>query len=170
METKKMAFHCCKFETLIYGTAEGTIFEGEQWVDDFYHCKTNQEAEEIIAKRFDKRITFRNDVLRQRGDVSWEEIFGIISIVRGIFHPCLFKVTFTDENTHDNFVNDIPNWTMYVRYRIVGENLIQMYTEIPPGHPDGDGEWACAYCDFQGKLIEKFHSVNDDELNKYSDL
>lgn len=170
-EIKEKSFRYCKFEKLVYGTAVGTIFEGESWVDEFYTCSTTGEAEEIITKRFDRRLVLKYAELRERSDVSWEEKLGLISIIRGIFYICLFKVKLTEENTHDNFVNDIPwNRNIYARYRIVGDNLIQIYTEFPPNHPNGDAEWACAYCDFRGNLIEKFHSVNDDELSKYSSL
>lgn len=66
---------------VLRGTAQGTIFEGEGWVDELFAKVTEENVRRVIAQRFQERFSYGwFGMLFQRGRAIWAEKYGLLSL------------------------------------------------------------------------------------------
>lgn len=130
------------------GSARGTIFEGEPWVDALFAAETIEEAISIIEQRFNRRIRYKRDCghfLEELEPLSWDERFGLLDIFDYEFTP-IYYVFVTEEMLRPaaitNPIQDPFNtlWSFCAHLTKHGNMLLS--TGFSPAHPDSDFERA----------------------------
>ena len=72
------------------GTALGTAFEGEAWVDELHADVTEENVRRVIARRFGGRFSYGwFGMLFQRGRATWAEKYGLLSLFNRGCH-CMY--------------------------------------------------------------------------------
>lgn len=127
------------------GTARGTIFEGEPWVEAMFEAETIQEATVIIEQRFKNRIRVGFRQIEEIEPLSWDERFGLLRIFDLHYTP-IYLLFVTEEMLKPACItNPIQEpfdclWTFCARLTKRGNMLL--YTGFAPAHPDSDSERA----------------------------
>ncbi len=66
---------------VLRGTAAGTVFEGETWVNELLAAPAYDNVVRIIARRFEGRFSFAwPGLLCQTGRASWDEKYGLMAL------------------------------------------------------------------------------------------
>lgn len=130
------------------GTARGTIFEGEPWVDAIFAAETLEEAMTIVEQRFNHRIRYIHDCgrfLEEIEPLSWDERFGLLDIFDYEYTP-IYLLFVTEELLEPAAItNPIQEpfdslWGFCARLTKQGNMLLR--TGFAPAHPDSDHESA----------------------------
>lgn len=95
----------------LQGTARGTIFEGEEWIDELLSDITEENARHVISRRFEGRFSYGwLGMLYQRGRASWDEKYGLLSLFNKGCHYMYMPV-------HGKQFRD-TTWDNYSRERL----------------------------------------------------
>lgn len=62
--------------------ARNTVFEGEAWADRLPRCRDNNERQRLITDRFGEGVTLWEGKLFCRKDLTWDEMYGLLSLFR----------------------------------------------------------------------------------------
>lgn len=80
----------------LQGTARGTVFEGERWIDELLSDLTEENARHQIAQRFEGRFSYGwLGMVYQTGRASWDEKYGLLSLFN---KGCHYMYMSTTEN------------------------------------------------------------------------
>jgi hypothetical protein bacD2_15570 len=95
----------------LQGTARGTVFEGERWIDELLSDLTEENARHQIAQRFEGRFSYGwLGMVYQTGRASWDEKYGLLSLFNKGCHYMYMSI-------HGKQFRD-PTWDNYPRERL----------------------------------------------------
>jgi len=151
------------------GSAQGTIFKNEEWLDLLFSCESNKEVAELLSIRFNNRFDFHNDTIFQQEKADWEEMYGLLSLFRKEDHLMFAPVTegcfeYKPSRYSDQFEEFIKDGYIYANLKWISGNEIRVRKCLEQGYPgDEDGygvepdTWLVGTLNRNGNLKELYH-------------